>query len=398
MGNKVNLILRRGKLVFFILLIILAFSSAYYVYLKKSMQYWLLPYFKWEFTEKINLESVKKPIHIMFLIVDHFEPTTIRNMDDWYSKFLTLVKDHKDADGFPLRYTWFYFADGYKQDVIEKIAELCRMGLGEIELQLHHCNDTPDTFREKVMNAKKLYRKAGALYTVDGKEAFGYIAGNWALDNSVIRNSRNYSGVNNEIQILKEEGCYADFTFPSVNMAQPEMVNKIYYAFDDPKKPKSYNTGIVITKLKTRKYEEKALVIFEGPLFINWKDWRHKIYPVIEVAQIHGGNPPTELRLESWIKAAVHVKGKPNWIFLKTFTHGASPKNKDVLFSSDMENMINLLEIKYNDGQNYVLHYVTAREAYNIVKAAEYGLEGNPNQFRDFIIQPYENSKNRETL
>jgi len=56
------------------------------------------------------------------------------------------------------------------------------------------------------------------------------------------------------------------------------------------------------------------------------------------------------------------------------------------------------LEIKYNDGQNYVLHYVTAREAYNIVKAAEYGLEGNPNQFRDFIIQPYENSKNRETL
>ena len=359
------------------------------------MRYWLIPYLKWEIVERINVEKVEKPIHIMLLIVDHFEPTTMENMTDWHNKYIKLVENHKDADGVPPQYTWAYFSDGYKKDVIENLGKLCRKGFGEIELQLHHNDDTPITFRAKIKRAKKLFRKVGALYTIDGKEAFGYVAGNWALDNSVIINGRNFSGVNNEIQILKEEGCYADFTFPSVNMSQPEIINKIYYAFDDPKTPKSYKTGLALEKLKTRKWEKEALVIFQGPLFINWKDWRHKIYPVIEVAQIHDGNPPTKLRLESWIRASIHIKGKTNWLFLKMFTHGASPKNKAILFSSDMKDMLNLLESKYNDGTNYVLHYVTAREAYNIAKAAEYGREGNPNNFRDFIIMPYENSKKR---
>jgi len=43
----------------------------------------------------------------------------------------------------------------------------------------------------------------------------------------------------------------------------------------------------------------------------------------------------------------------------------------------------------YNDGRKYCLHYVTAREAYNIAKAAEAGMDGNPDRFRDFLIPPY---------
>src|SRR5262249_32297077 len=34
------------------------------------------------------------------------------------------------------------------------------------------------------------------------------------------------------------------------------------------------------------------------------------------------------------------------------------------------------------------LHFVTAREAYNIVKAAEAGHSGNPNDYRDYLIPP----------
>ncbi len=49
------------------------------------------------------------------------------------------------------------------------------------------------------------------------------------------------------------------------------------------------------------------------------------------------------------------------------------------------------LEQKYNDGKNYVLHYVTAREAYNIAKAAEAGKTGSPNDYRDFVVRPYVN-------
>src|SRR5262249_39602993 len=39
------------------------------------------------------------------------------------------------------------------------------------------------------------------------------------------------------------------------------------------------------------------------------------------------------------------------------------------------------------------LHFVTAREAYNIVKAAEAGLSGNPNDYRDYEILPPANRR-----
>ena len=44
------------------------------------------------------------------------------------------------------------------------------------------------------------------------------------------------------------------------------------------------------------------------------------------------------------------------------------------------------LERSYNDGQRHVLHYVTAREVYNIIKAAEHGRQGNPGEYRDYIL------------
>jgi hypothetical protein len=44
------------------------------------------------------------------------------------------------------------------------------------------------------------------------------------------------------------------------------------------------------------------------------------------------------------------------------------------------------LEAKYNDGKNYALHYVNSREVFNIIKAAEAGLTGNPHQYRDHVL------------
>src|SRR3546814_20317333 len=50
--------------------------------------------------------------------------------------------------------------------------------------------------------------------------------------------------------------------------------------------------------------------------------------------------------------------------------------------------MFSYLEDRYNDGERYVLHYVTAREVHNIIKAAEAGHGGDPNDYRDFILPP----------
>jgi hypothetical protein len=61
----------------------------------------------------------------------------------------------------------------------------------------------------------------------------------------------------------------------------------------------------------------------------------------------------------------------------------------DVVLGEDMDRTLTHLEKNYKDGKKYRLHYVTAREAYNIVKAAEAGLTGNPDDYRDYLIKKY---------
>jgi len=41
-----------------------------------------------------------------------------------------------------------------------------------------------------------------------------------------------------------------------------------------------------------------------------------------------------------------------------------------------------------NDNRRWRLHYVTAREMYNMIKAAEAGHDGDPSGYRDFAITP----------
>jgi len=58
----------------------------------------------------------------------------------------------------------------------------------------------------------------------------------------------------------------------------------------------------------------------------------------------------------------------------------------DTLLGQPMDKAFSHLETQYNDGVKWKLHYVSAREMYNIVKAAEVGKAGDPGQYRDFVI------------
>jgi len=372
-------------------LIIAVFVISVTIYYKKGLNYWFSSYIIW-FIKKHISQSSPNLIHIMFLMIDHFEPTKKENVIPWLTKYPKIAFQYKDSDGYHPRYTWAFPIEQYHKNhlFIELISNLCRQGLGEIEVQFHHRNDNSESFRKRLREGISNFQKHGACITIDGKTAFAFVHGNWALDNSVKKGDKNYCGVNNELSILKEEGCFADFTFPANgSMAQPSKINTIYYAKDDPFKPKSYNDGIDV---EVGKPPYGDLMIFEGPLFINWRDWKHVLYPSIDDAQLQANNPPTPIRIDEWIKAGIHVKGKPDWIFVKVFTHGASPKNWRMLFDYGFKNLFDYLTKKYNDGQKYLLHFVTAREAYNIVKAAEAGLKGNPNQFRNYLIKPYKNT------
>jgi len=81
------------------------------------------------------------------------------------------------------------------------------------------------------------------------------------------------------------------------------------------------------------------------------------------------------------------VKGRPEWVFIKIHTHGCQEADMDSLLGDPAERMYADLERRFNDGKRHQLHYVSAREMVNIIKAAEDGKTGNPNQYRDYLLQ-----------
>ena len=45
---------------------------------------------------------------------------------------------------------------------------------------------------------------------------------------------------------------------------------------------------------------------------------------------------------------------------------------------------------EFNDGARWKLHYVTAREMFNIAAAAMDGRSGDPAEYRDYVLPPPE--------
>lgn len=359
-----------------------------YKVINNQMYIWLPSYISWVLSQK---DVVVKPVHIIFFTVDHFEPgKDPQIVKEWLRRYEEVAVNHKDSDGFLPQHTWFYRCKPpVRKDILSLLSQACKEGLGEIELHLHHEQeyDTEETLRQKLQEIKKVANEIGVFITIDDKRRFGFIHGLSSLDNSV---GTACCGINNELKILSQEGCYADFTFPSPGgFDQPRKINTIYYSVDDPEKPKSYDNGVDV---EVGKPASGDLMIFEGPLTVNWRDWGHIFYPRIEDGQIQGqpfGYEVTPNRIDEWVRTAIRIKGQDNWVFIKTHTHGATRGDKTLF--EEMERMFSYLESRYNDGHNFVLHYVTAREAYNLVKAAEAGKTGDPNLYRNYLIKPYRN-------
>jgi len=333
-----------------------------------------------------------RPRHLMFLFVDHFEPRDAAAVEAWTRQYPEMARRHRDADGRPPRHTWFYDSDDAR--VLDRLAGLCRQGLGEVELHLHHGNDTADSLTERIEQRKESFHQSGALITATGQRTFGFIHGKWSLDNS---RGDAHCGVNNELQVLRRTGCYADFTFPAWGRMQPHKVNSIYYATDDPAAPKSYDTGVDV---QVGRDPSGDLMIFQGPgarsglpeRIGKWRLVRAPLERFFLTCNITYYSPWSPKRMARWVAAHVHVRGRPEWTFIKVHTHGAREKNFDAYFGRGADAMCDGLESLYNDREQWSLHYVTAREAHNIVKAAEAGQTGDPGQYRDFAISPYQNT------
>ena len=184
--------------------------------------------------------------------------------------------------------------------------------------------------------------------------------------------------------MLRESGCYADFTLPSApSPTQTRKINSIYYAVDDPQRPKSHDTGVDVGKVSP---PANALLLIQGPLVLNWKQRKWGILPRVENACIQGTQPPSMERLAAWLRACVQIPTRPDWFFVKLYTHGAPEENQRVLLGEPMRHFHENLSRLAKDNPNFHFHYVTAREMYNLVRAAEVRWQGTVHEACDFEL------------
>jgi len=344
-----------------------------------------------------RLRRRRGPIHALICIADHFEPKGTGVPEDvarelarsrvetWVRRYPESFASCRDSDGRTPRHTFFYPIEEYDSEPVEALAGLCRAGYGEVELHLHHDNDTAENLRRTLREARDCFRSRHGLLARDrrtGQPAFGFIHGNWALDNS--QPDGRWCGVNNELDILREAGCYADFTFPSVpSPTQPRKINSIYYAIDDPERPRSYDRGIDVG---TATAPARGLMLIQGPLVLDWRRPRWGLIPRPENGCIQDNQPPHIDRLALWLKAKVQVPTRPDWYFVKLHAHGGWEGSYDVLLGEPMVQFHRDLADRARSDPQFYYHYVTAREMYNLVKAAEDGWSGTVAEALDYHL------------
>lgn len=356
----------------------------------RGMQHWLPGYLGSMFTRgaarRRRTVPGQGPTHLIFVVCDHFEPRhgasdplrARQRIEDWRAGYQALQRRCRDAFGTTPLHTFFY-PPHHGAEHLPALARLVYEGCGEVELHYHHDGDTADTLRRNLGAAIVEYQRHGLLLQQGDPpgRGFGFVHGDWALDNS---RGGTLCGVNGELTVLRELGCWGDFTMPSADMCQTRKINSIYYAVDDPARAKSHDTG---EDARVGRVDPPGLFLMQGPLALNFAAPGH---PRVESASLTSENWGRPDRIRAWIDCNVHVKGRPDWLFVKLHTHGAIERDYDALFGERAFDMHRVLNESYNDGRRHVLHYATARQAYNVVKAAEAGLGGSPAQWFDHRV------------
>jgi len=366
---------------------------------------WAPAFFRQRITRRVPRTG---PLHVIIAVADHFEPSMIpdvpsgtyasmdeqeRRLEHWCRTYPGAIGEYRDADGFPLRHTYFFPAEQYEKTLIDRLAEHCHAGWGEIEIHLHHGIDGPDTpagTRKALVEFRDILAAHGCLSAWDGqgRPRYAFVHGNWALANS---SGGRYCGVDSEMQILAETGCYADLTLPCApDPNQTAKINSVYECARPLDRRAPHRSG---RDLRTGRPPRTFPLIIQGPLALDfgrlagrWSALR------IENGEISASCPPTRERLHTWQRAAITVRNRPDWIFVKLHCHAMDPRDTSTLLGTPTQAFVREL-CEGTESGRYAVHFVTAREMTNILLAACDGRGGSPGDYRDYRLIPLQRSE-----
>lgn len=344
------------------------------------------------------------PVHLIVALADHFEPAIdptsgqkrvprpeqLRRLEFWTREYPKAVDRLRDHDGRPFAHTYFYPAEQYDEEILDMLAGHCHAGWGETEIHLHHGIPNPDT-AENTRRLLTEFRdhlafRHGCLAVEEGsaQPRYAFVHGNFALANSA---GGRFCGVDSEMQILAETGCYADFTLPSGfwHPAQTAKINSIYECALPLDQAAPHRKG---RNLAVGRAPATLPLIVQGPLVADVGKTMRSARPAIENGAITGSAPMTLQRLALWKKARLRVTGRPDWLFIKLHCHGMDPTQQGAVIGSAFRKFLDELVTGARD-RNETLHFVTAREMANILLAACDGRDGEPGDYRDYRFKPF---------
>jgi hypothetical protein len=345
---------------------------------------------------------VREPVHLILALADHFEPA-IDPKDghnrvprweqerrlEWWSKEVPRVLDRwRDHNGHPFVHTYFYPAEQYDEGLLQQLADHCHAGWGEVEVHLHHGVHQPDTadntrrqlteFRDRLaFRHQCLSREEG-----DTRPRYAFIHGNFALANSA---HGRMCGVDSEMNILAETGCYADCSLPTAPLhpSQPAKINSIYECALPFEEAAPQRKGI---DLVAGRVPRLFPLMVQGPLLVDFTRSIRSRRPVLDNAAITRANPMSLHRLSLWKRARVHVHGRPDWLFIKLHCHSMDPTQEDAVIGASFLKFLEEL-VTGAPNRKESLHFTSVREMANMLLAACDGREGNPDDYRDYRLK-----------
>ncbi len=302
---------------------------------------------------------VRGPVHLILTLADHFEPAIVpddgqkratryeqeRRLESWSREYPKVVDGWRDHDGRPLVHTYFYPAEQYDQGLLEMLADHCHAGWGEVEVHLHHGIPHPDTaentrqllteFRDRLA----FRHRCLAVEEGEAHPGYAFVHGNFALANSA---AGRFCGVDSEMQILAETGCYADLTMPSAfwHPAQIEKINSVYECALPLDEAVPHRRG---HDLVAGRVPRIFPLMVQGPLVTDLRRSLRSARPALDNGAITRSKPATMHRFSLWKQAQVCVLGRPDWLFIKLHCHSMDPTQKDAVVGDNFRNFLAII-------------------------------------------------------
>lgn len=364
-----------------------------------ALQQWV-PSYAWQ---RLTRRSPRGRVHLVFALADHFEPAIVPHdgkarapyqeqearVESWCRDFPEVADAWRDNEGFPFVHSYFFPAEQYDEGLVGRLAQHCHEGWGEIEVHLHHGipdPDTPENTRQSLLAFRDILAlRHGCLSYRDGlgSPCYAFVHGNFALANSA---GGRFCGVDEEMAILAETGCFADLSMPTAmfHPAQIAKINSIYECGLPLHIRAPHRRGVDLVKGRA---PATLPILIQGPLGLKFQvPPQGGKWVKAENGAVTGYNPLSMSRLQIWKRANITVAGRPDWLFIKLYCHSMDPTQHDAVVGQALRDFLREL-VQGASTRNEILHFVTAREMTNIILAACNGREGNPGDYRDYRFQ-----------